>query len=168
MKKKGCTWRRQTTGECCELFISLVPVHPLLSSMAVLFQYIVWTKQNALLKFFQISHRYCLHVGVITVVLSSKSDTVVTSTYILPLTIIFTHLLISSRANFWYSLCHKHLGNFAFDSDTNSVTNENSCLELKSLPWQNRILIPFRIACTMDRTKPLFKSCSEPASKSLF
>ena len=83
-----------------------------------------------------------------------KSDTLVTSTYILPLTIIFTHLLISSR----YSLHRKHFDNFAFDSDTNSVTNRNPRLELKLLPPQNRILIPFRKAFAMDRTKPLFKS----------
>ena len=74
--------------------------------------------------------------------------------------------LIQSRS-LTYSLCHKHLDNFAFDSDTNSVTSENPHLELKSIPPQNRILIPFRIACAMDRTNPLFKSFFEPASKAL-
>lgn len=98
-EEKGMQLEKTNQGECCELSIRLVPVHPLLSSMTVFYHNIL-AVQNALLGFFQGSHRYCFSVGVTAVVLSSKSDAVAASTYILPLTIIFTHLLISSIADF--------------------------------------------------------------------
>ena len=146
----------------------LLALHSSCSSASLALQHgsfvpiIILAMQNVLLEFFQVSH-YCLPVGVPVVLLLSKSDTNYGRLHLYFL----THLQISSRADFWYSLCHKHLGNFAFDSDTNSVTNENPHLELKLLPPQNRILIPFRIACAMDRTNPLFKSFFELASKAL-
>ena len=142
MKKKGCTWKRQTKENVVSssfILFQCIPCSPAWQFCTN--NIIILAMQNVLLEFFQVSHCYCLPVGVPVVLLLSKSDTNYGRLHLYFL----THLQISSRADFWYSLCHKHLGNFAFDSDTNSVTNENPHLKLKSLPPQNRILIPFRI-----------------------
>ena len=140
MKKKRCTWKRQTKEN-------------VVSSSFVLLQCIPCSPAWQFCTNNYFSHAKCASwvFSSFTLLLltcwGNCSPAFIQKWHKLwsPPPIFFTHLQISSRADFWYSLCHKHLGNFAFDSDTNSVTNENPHLELKSLPPQNRILIPFRI-----------------------